>query len=518
MKIWTFDVDEFVEINELKPVTSPVLFERGGVPHPQGLVSNQIFGINTKDRKTTFAYIDLHKHFFHPHMLKAFRRMFRNVDKIIAGTENYSITKTGQLIKDENGNTGLEWLYENWEKVKWEKTEGIRNQRIDLLTKTPKNQVFMSKQIVIPAFYRDITSTTKGGGETIPINDMYSKLIRMASLIEDESLFEFSFNNTIMNIQNMIIQIYDYFKGKVEKKNGLIRRYLMGKSVDYSARSVITAPVFHCERIEDNITSYEYTAVPMAQCCVLFYPFIQHWVRNFFDQAIIAQKNASTFVSDDGDRVIEFVNPETYYTDKYIEKMIKRFVSSPETRFNIIQAPTTEGMKNLCIMGYAYDENNPSNDSTVIHRSMTVTDLLYIACCDVVKDKHVDITRFPVLGIHAQFFTKINVSSTLKTEPAVINGVLYKWYPCVELDIKSADIIVTKFNDTLKFSNSYLPGICGDYDGDQVTIKSVWSIEANAEAEKIIRTNSNFVDGGGAWTRGCNNEAVQTMYTLTRNP
>ena len=141
MRISTFDIDEFVEINELQEVTSPVLFERGGVPHPQGLVSNQIFGINTKDRRETFAYIDLHGHFFHPHMLKAFRRMFRNIDKIISGSDYFSINENGQLVRDENGNTGIEWLYKNWDKIKWERTEGMRNQRIDLLTKSPKKEI-----------------------------------------------------------------------------------------------------------------------------------------------------------------------------------------------------------------------------------------------------------------------------------------------------------------------------------------------------------------------------------------
>ena len=46
MKVQLFDVDELVELNKLKEISSPVLFERGGVPHPQGLVSNEIFGVN----------------------------------------------------------------------------------------------------------------------------------------------------------------------------------------------------------------------------------------------------------------------------------------------------------------------------------------------------------------------------------------------------------------------------------------------------------------------------------------
>ena len=42
MQIDLFNVKEFVEINHLKEVTSPVLFQRGDVPDPNGLVSTSI--------------------------------------------------------------------------------------------------------------------------------------------------------------------------------------------------------------------------------------------------------------------------------------------------------------------------------------------------------------------------------------------------------------------------------------------------------------------------------------------
>ena len=45
MRIDLFDMDEFIELNNLKPITSHVLFERGGIPNPNGLISNEIFGI-----------------------------------------------------------------------------------------------------------------------------------------------------------------------------------------------------------------------------------------------------------------------------------------------------------------------------------------------------------------------------------------------------------------------------------------------------------------------------------------
>ena len=55
MKIDVFDFNEFIELNLLKEVTSPIVFARGGTADPNGLLSNDIFGIDTKSRKNTFA-------------------------------------------------------------------------------------------------------------------------------------------------------------------------------------------------------------------------------------------------------------------------------------------------------------------------------------------------------------------------------------------------------------------------------------------------------------------------------
>ena len=110
MKIELLPCDEFADLNHLKEVTSPVLFQRGEIPHPEGLVSNEIFGVTIKERRENFAYIDLHGHFLHPHIYKIMKRFFRNVDKIIAGTENYSINKEGHLVVDPEGETGIEFL------------------------------------------------------------------------------------------------------------------------------------------------------------------------------------------------------------------------------------------------------------------------------------------------------------------------------------------------------------------------------------------------------------------------
>ena len=228
MKINLFDVDEFVEINNLKEITSPVLFERGDIPNPNGLISNEIFGVSTTSRKETFAYIDLHGYFLQPHIYKVLKRVFRNVDKIISGEYHY-IIKNGSLVRDEdNGETGIDFLRENWKKIRWGKDKGMSLERAKLLSKTPINHAWISKEIVIPAFYRDIKTSSGGGGETSDLNNFYVKLIRNASLLKERDMFDFTFHSTNYNMQNYLVDIYDYFKDKLDKKNGLLRKYLMG--------------------------------------------------------------------------------------------------------------------------------------------------------------------------------------------------------------------------------------------------------------------------------------------------
>ena len=130
MKIDLFNSKEFIDLNKLKEVTSPVLFQRGDIPHPDGLVSNQIFGVTVQSRKSTFAYVDLQGHFFHPHVYKAIKRMFRNIEKLISGTQYYSINEDGILVLDNEGETGLEFIYDNWEKINWEKSDISLTSRI----------------------------------------------------------------------------------------------------------------------------------------------------------------------------------------------------------------------------------------------------------------------------------------------------------------------------------------------------------------------------------------------------
>lgn len=523
MKIDLYNTKEFIEINKLQPITSAILFQRGEVPHPNGLISNEIFGITTKSRRETFAYIDLHNHFFHPHIYKAIRRMFRNIDKIINGEMYYRIDSSGRLVEDEeNGDTGLEFIYNNWEKINWTKNDednteefGMRNERINLLKKYKKDELFTQYEIVVPAFFRDIKTGSSSGGETDDINNLYGRLIRLSSLLDRQGMFGFQFHTTNYNIQNTIIAIYDYFKHKLEKKNGMIRKYLMGKNVDYCIRTVITSPTYHADTVDDLKISFEYTLLPLAQCCSLMYPFVVKWVKDFFDRNIIQSKNY-VLPSNDGNNY-KIIDPESYYSDKYIKKLIDGFMKDPESRFNKIEIPTdSKTPKYIQFLGRRMSGESVG-ELAVINRPMTRTDLLYMACEDIAKNKHVQVTRYPINKSYGIFFSKIRVGSTSKTLPMVVNGQVYNWYPDIDINTPTHKI-PTLFLDATQFSNSYLTGLDGDYDGDQTTEKILFTQEANEEIEGVIYSKKNYIDSKGRIIRDSGKETTQTFYVLTKDP
>ena len=119
-------------------------------------------------------------------------------------------------------------------------------------------------------------------------------------------------------------------------------------------------------------------------------------------------------------------------------------------------------------------------DLPILDRPMTWCDLFFICAQEFIDDKVVLLTRFPIDSFYNQFPQKIRISTTNKTEPMIIRDKFIKHYPMIrEEDIGSNTS--TMFIDSVQFSNAHLESIGGDYDGDTVSDKGVYSVEANEE-------------------------------------
>jgi DNA-directed RNA polymerase beta' subunit len=519
---------EFIIKNNLKEITNPVMYDKGYIPTVDGLLSTDIFGVTTKDRKNTYAYISLNGHFLHPFIYKMLKRMNRSFESIVYGTKKFRI-EDGKLIEDENGETGLEFLYKNWSKIKFDRNSSrLRNERIDLLEVAHIDEIFIEQWVIIPAFYRDMNLQKRSPGHH-KINEYYGKLIRFAMILRNTNNFDFVLESTRGKMQQILEEIYNELKSKIEKKQGLIRRSILGKSIDYGARLVISAPVFSANRYDEMQVDFFNTGVPLATCCVLFTPFVISWVKNYFTRVFEKSQNKFPLLPNKEGATsedivyVELRNPELYFNEEYIKKQLDKFINSYADRFEIIEMPIPDDIKKkygnkfsetiqFRLKGYGKEQDL---GSTIFDRELTWCDIFYRACVEIVADKHIYVTRYPILDYFGTYPSKVSVLSTRETMPVYIENTLYKFYPKIDLSLNSEDILVS-FIDTLVMSNLYLKGLGGDYDGDMVTIKGVFSQEANAEAHRIMSAKSNILNVYGENIRNTTNEGVHGLYMLTK--
>lgn len=518
-------IDANIKMLDLQPVTNPQRFEKGSIPTADGLFSPYIFGHTPEERRTQFAYIDLHCKVFHPYAYEVIKRMWSKIDKVASGEGSWEIDTEGNISEVPDGdpdNTGMDWLVENFRKIVFKTTGShIRDERMKLIDSLKDDELFISKWLVIPVFYRDVQII--GGTQNIPpINKNYTKLIQYANSVIKDPYFS---NIAKYNIQMQLVTIRQYGQTLVEKKRGFFKRSVLGKTIDYGFRSVIS--VFHidsADKPEENPIDIFHTGVPLAQCCVLFYPFIKRYVSEFIRQTVESMGDRYPVYDEKQNKIVNYLNfkdPLSYYNSDKIQEIIDQFIGTPATRFRPVELPVdldgTTAMLPIHFSGHGKNEKiKDIKTPQLYNRVLTWTDLLYMAAVDTLYDKHVYITRYPLEDYFGTFPSRVFVLSTMKTMPMIYNERNYPFYPQIDPSLPEAEVS-TLFNDTVTMDNTYLKGLGGDYDGDQVSLKGIFSAEANAEAEEIMHSIKHYVNIAGDLMRVIGNEAFLTYYNMTKD-
>lgn len=480
LEVSLIDPDKLVKVNDLKEVTNPVFFIRNSVPTSDGLLSNEIFGITKYDRSNTFAYIDLHETFINPLIYKMWCKVDSNIKPCVHGIKYFSITEKGELKEDpENGDNGIAFLRKNIDKIKIKRTGSRqRDMRVNFIEKyMGTKEMFISKFIVCPAFYRDV-NTEQGRISVGEINELYRNLLVFVKALRESSEYGLNLNEaTRGRIQETITQIYDWFgsgttiNGEkttniIPGKTGVLRRAVMTKTTDYASRLVLSAPELKVERLDDIEADLDYSVVPLASACVNFLPFVIYNIRRFFENEFSGD-SVLPYIKNN---TVTYLHPKDYqveFSDERIRKEIDRFLTGFSNRFIPITVPTIEGITvRLRFKGYnTTDEEFAKSDVgklPIMERDLTWCDVLYQAVVESVKDKHILITRYPIDSYFNQYPTKVKVSSTIKTEPMVVGNKFYKNYPYIRQEDIGSNTS-NKFIDSLNISNLYLDGIGGDY-------------------------------------------------------
>ena len=523
LQVSLLDVDNFVKKNNLVEITNPVIFDTSSNPTNDGLLSNTIFGITKESRASTFAYISLKKKFLQPLIYRIWGKVDSKIKSVIHGIGTYSIDKSGNIVEDPKGDNGIDFLRKNLDKIKFRETDSIKRERYIKFLNANRNNFFTDKLIVIPPFFRDIK--VDGGKISVgDINKLYINVMVSASAIGDSEDYGFSISKSVEGrLQEGLIEIYKWFgtgtdsnpNGGLPGKFGVIRRANLSKTTDYATRLVMSAPKLDVETMGELRADFDYSVLPMTSAAANFFPFVIFHMRRFFENEFIGDtkypildKNGSIIYGEIEDYQIQF-------SDEVLKKELDRFIHGYSDRFRAVKVLCrVKGKQEYLDLKWKGFYKEPDAKVLQKERPLTWCDVIYMACEEAIKDRMILITRYPIDTFYNEFATKIRLSSTIETEEAVFDDVVYTHYPKIRKEDIGTDTS-NKFIDTMNICNGYLGIIDGDYDGDMVTIKGVYTDEANAELKKQLASNIHFINLGGNPVISTSKESIQAIYAMT---
>lgn len=523
LQVSLLDVDDFVKKNNLVEITNPVIFDASSNPTSDGLLSNTIFGITKESRASTFAYISLKKKFLQPLVYRIWSKVDSKIKSVIHGIGTYSVDKSGNIVEDPKGDNGIDFLRKNLDKIKFRETDSIKRERYIKFLNDNRKNFFTDKLIVIPPFFRDIK--VDGGKISVgDINKLYINIMVSASAIGDSTEYGFSIGKSVEGrLQEGLIEVYKWFgtgtdsnpNGGLPGKFGVIRRANLSKTTDYATRLVMSAPKLDVENIEDIRADFDYSVLPMTSAAANFFPFVIFHMRRFFENEFIGDTKYPIL---DKDGTIIYGEIEDYqiqFSDEVLKKELDRFIHGYSDRFRPVKVLCrVKGKQEYLDLKWKGFYKEPDVKALKNERPLTWCDVIYMACEEAVKDRMILITRYPIDTFYNEFATKIRLSSTIETEEAVFDNVVYTHYPKIRKEDIGKDTS-SSFIDTMNICNGYLDSIGGDYDGDMVTIKGVYTDEANAELKKQLASNIHFINLGGNPVISTSKESIQALYAMT---
>lgn len=300
------DINEFIQKNNLKPVTST-----GGrnMLDPKGPLSEDVFGrLGSRERKTTFGYVDLKCKVIHPSAFPILTTFHTELTKLILGKQNYDIVE-GIPTPSETGRSGIHFFITNFDQFDWEVLGAKKPNELKFIQKN-KEKIIISNFLILPAGIRDI-QTSKKSGKTMmvfsEITQLYERLIRQTNNIigDIELLPDELISPIVSKIQDTLMDINRWIIERMQGKKGLMRGGLLRRVVDYCGRMVITP---------DPKLKLGYIGISWQMILKLFEPFTIHHILKLDQEKLELIKN-HLGITDDLDindirRFISTVNAE----------------------------------------------------------------------------------------------------------------------------------------------------------------------------------------------------------------
>ena len=524
------DVDDFINRHRCLPVTSHQTFEASSTKtHPDGLYSETIFGeIGTEQRLIRFGYIDLHTTIFHPQIylnIVGMKGLYKDI--MSSKTYAYFDPEEKELVACSRdvmeAGTGFAFFMEQFPKIQFKKTNSqTRDIKIRIFEKY-KNNLTISKCLVLPAGIRDIEIDSDGRVASEDINKLYNSLLSMSLAIPPNMGGHAIFNSIRFNIQLKVYEIYLYIKNILQGKRGFGPGKYMSRKLALGTRNVFSSAQLEGEHPNDpKYLKYDETLVPLFQAIKMFQPIIQFNLRNFFYNQIFDTGTNKIALINPGNYNLEYVEitdleKNKYLTDDGLDLFINRFLDE-EKRVDPVSITgidkksyyvaliydTGDGIylvRNVDEFVEQWNEAHPNNTiNKRMLRPLTMIEMMYITTYPALKNKHMLNTRYPVIHIESIYPSKIHLATTKPSRTIKI-------YPPNDFDspgkvLPEYPIIGNQYVDAIAIHHSWLSNLGADFDGDMGNGTGIISENANEELQKYLEDPKSMVNTLGELVAG----------------
>ncbi len=323
------DVPHFIQEVKARAVTNPRSFDQKMEPTDDGLQSQSIFGVSTKDKFEKWGYINLEDVVMHPLIYDNISHINPVFNRAKLKSKKYKIEK-GMLIEDESGGTGVTWLIGNWDKINFDKYRTEKNKMfVDFIKNTKSNLIFVNRVPVIPIVYRE----ARMGGykmEEDDVDAIYKKLINFSQT--GRTSFSDQFMEAIKDqtdkdfMQTAVNKLYQHFISQLESKQGFVRNTMAAKRLDNVSRMVANAnpdiPINAC-------------VIPWHILLNMYDLFVVSWLENEENEELKKSLNISDKTTQEYGELFDYIYRNTNSYTEHFPGHREIWIDILETVFNM---------------------------------------------------------------------------------------------------------------------------------------------------------------------------------------
>ena len=515
----------------MRPVTSLDTFV-GATKNfnPDGLYSTEIFGqAGTPLRYQRFSYIDLKIPIFHPTLFKALGQIKALYLDILSRRE-FAIwdPEKQDLVKSDmvEGRTGFEFFCEYLHRIKFENNDSESRQMAVSLLEKYRDKMMITKLVILPAGYREFEIDEDGRESSNEINSFYYKLIAIANTV-NQTAFKASpeaYNFQRMNLQNTVMELYDFISKIIEGKKNLFMGKMAGRKIFNGTRNVITSMTYTIGELgrPNNITMND-TMVGLYQFAKSVLPVTLFRLKTSWLEQVFSSAGAPALLCDKETLQSKPVQlkSETYskwLSSEGLEKQIT-YYKDETTRHVPIDVDghylglVYRGPDGTFAFIHGIDEL-PEGRSAKDCSPITMTELLYQCLYPIARNYKAFVTRYPITGIGSIYPSRSYLKTTIQYEIRKELDV-NTWEPKGDEYVAGEfPVVGSTFYNSISPHPSKLKRLTADFDGDTSSFTSVYSDEALKECDSFFKKKLAYVGTDGKFINDHNTDTINYVTTF----